>query len=136
MPWQQREHDGVVHDLEARVVAGHQVRRRNTEQLAEDRAQLGQTRQAAVVAAVGTVAVPEIVLTRKREQTVRQIQLFRCRLATGEVQLQLLRLELLVLRGLTLEFGAKFFMAHQPDLGLHRHLGGLSPTRPVGDGKR
>ena len=50
VPCSRHEHDQVVHDLEARVVAGEKIARRDAEQFTEDRTQFGQTGEATVVA--------------------------------------------------------------------------------------
>ena len=113
---QHRVHDDVVHQLEARVVAGEQVGHGDAEQLAEDGAQLGQAMQAAVVAGVGAVTVAEI-FTGKAQQRIGQVELRRRRLAAGEVQAQLLGLQVGVVAGLQLMLCLQFVTAK----GLKRH---------------
>ena len=98
---QHRERHDVVHELQTGVVARDQVGHADAEQLAEDRAQLGQAVQAAVVAGVGALAVLE-VLAGEGQQRIGQVQLRRRRLAAGEVQAQLLGLQIGVVAGLQL----------------------------------
>lgn len=117
-----------MHDLEARVVPGEKVRNGDTQQLAEDGAQFRQTGESAVVAAVGAASVTEITVAGQRQQLCGKVELFRGRLTASQIECELLRLELRVLRALALMLGGEFFMAHQPDLGLDRH-----PERPFTD---
>ena len=113
---QQREHDDVVHHLEAGVVARDQVRHRDAEQLAEDRPQFRQAVQAAVVAGVGAVAVA-VLRARQGQQLVGQVELRRRRLAAGEVQAQLLGLQVGVVAALQLVLRLQFVTAE----GQKRH---------------
>ena len=127
---QHREHHHVVHQLEARVVAGDQVGHGDAEQLAEDGAQLGQAVQAAVVAGVGAVTVAEDPSTGQAQQRVGQIELRRRRLAAGQVEAQLLGLQVGVVAGLQLVLCLQFVTAK----GLKRHR---APSANVEDpGKR
>ena len=78
-----RTRRSVVHHLEAGVVAGDQVLHRDAEQLTEDRPQLGQPVQAAVVAGVGALAVAVVVSPGRLEQAVGQVELLRATACRG-----------------------------------------------------
>ena len=90
---QHREDDEIVHQLEAGVVAGDQVRHRDAEQLAEYGPQFGQAVQPAVVAGVGALLVA-VVVAGQAQQLVGQVELLGARFAAGEVQGQLHSLQL------------------------------------------
>ncbi len=119
---QQREHHDVVHELEAGVVARDQVGHRDAEQVAEDGPQLGQAMQSAVVAGVGSVAVAE-VRPRQTQQVVGQVELLSGRLAAGQVQAQLLGLQVGVVAGLLFVLCLQFVAAER----FKRHGARLSP---------
>ena len=116
---QQRKHHHVVHQLEAGVVARDQIGHRDAEQLAEDGAQFGQSVQAAVVAGVGALAVAVGVFpaARQREQRVGQVELRRRRLAAGQVEAELLGLQIDVVGSLRFVVGLQLMTAE----GLKRH---------------
>ena len=82
-----------MHQLQAGVVAGDQVLHRNAEQLAEDGPQFGQAVLAAVVAGVGALAVA-VVVPGQAQQRVGQIELLAAGLSAGEIERQLLGLQL------------------------------------------
>ena len=91
---EQEVDQAVAHDRQARVAAGHDLIGLDPEQLGEDLAQLAQALEAAVVADVDARGV----LRRRRQpqQGVREVELLRGRLATGQVELQPPGLEVLV----------------------------------------
>jgi hypothetical protein len=112
---------GVVHDGQARVVAGHQLPDRHVEQLGEDLPDLGQARRATVVAAVGPRCVAEVSLAGQAEERVGQVELLRRRLAPRQVQLETGVHELRVRRGhlgvqLVQFFAAEFGQGHGSSL--------------------
>jgi hypothetical protein len=133
-PWrvdaavQQREHHRVVHQLQAGVVAGDQVLHRDTEQFAEDRAQLRQPVQPAVVAGVGAVPVA-VVVAGQGQQPVGQVELFGRRLAARQVQLELLGLQVGVVAPLQLVLGGQLVAAE----GLERHREPFTDEEDQGD---
>ncbi len=87
-----------MHHLQARVVPGDEVLHRDAEQLAEDLPQLGQTVQAAVITGIGAFAIAVGVRFRagQAQQRIGQIQLLGSRLTAGQIQAQLLGLQLCV----------------------------------------
>ena len=117
---EQGEHQRVVHHREARVVAGDDLVDRHLHDLGEDRPQLGQSVQPAVVAGVGALRVL-VVVAGQRQELEREVELLRRRLAAGEVELQpgvlegAIRVELLVVEGLDL-VGGEGCERHDPNL--------------------
>ncbi|SKZ65021.1 Uncharacterised protein [Mycobacteroides abscessus subsp. abscessus] len=77
-----------MHQVEARVTEGDQVVGVDGEQFGEDRAEFRQSADAAVVAAVRAGGVAVVAEAGQRQQLVGEVELFRRRLTTGEIQLQ------------------------------------------------
>ena len=104
-----------MHQLEAGVVSRDQVLHRDAEQLAEDGAQFGQAVQAAVVAGVGALAVAVGILSRsrQRQQRIGQVELRRRRLAAGQVEFELLGLQVGVVGLLRLVLRLQFLTAER-----------------------
>ena len=95
---QQCGNDHVVHDRQARVAAGEQLIDRNREQLGEDLAQLDEPVWSAIVAQVSACRIAIVPIARKAEHCVRQVELGGRRLASREVEREVLRAEFGVLR--------------------------------------
>ena len=86
--------DDLVHHRQARVAARDDLRGVDAEQVGEDLTELGETLEAAVVADVGAGAV--LVTGRQVQQPLGQVELVGAGLAAGEVELEALRLQVLV----------------------------------------
>ena len=85
-----------MHQLQAGVVPRDQVLHRDAEQLGEDGPQSGQAVQPAVVAGVGALGVA-VIVSGQAQQLVGQVELLGARFAAGQIQSQLLGLQLRVI---------------------------------------
>ena len=90
---QQRVDDDVVHDVQAGVSQRQKLRNRDSEQFAEDGTQLREAVGTAVVAHVRALRGGVVMRERQVEQGIRQVELRRRRLAAGEIQLEIARLQ-------------------------------------------
>jgi hypothetical protein len=95
-PVQQRAHHGVVHHRQARGTADHDLCRRSTQHVGEDRLHFGQAVEAAVVAPVAAVAAFVVSFAERDRQFGGQVELLGRRLAASHVQLQALGFERVV----------------------------------------
>ena len=95
-PCDERPHDRVMHELQARVAADHDLCGRHVEQLGKEGLHLGKTVQAAIVAGVGAVGRQKFPWSKVRQETVRQIELLGRRLTPRHVELEPFGLERLV----------------------------------------
>src|SRR6202011_3620135 len=99
-------------------------------------AQLGQAMEAAVVAGVGTLAIP-VVLTGKAQQRIGEIELGRRRLTARQVELEALGLQVgvveLLLIVLCVQFvtteGLKRHRAPSTNVSLRESRGPRAPAR-------
>ena len=113
---EQRVHDCVVHQTEAGIAADDHAIGRHVVDRREQRAQLRQTLQLAVVAAVDR-AGHVVASAGHLQQLVAQIELCRRRLAARQVQLQPAPGEVVVAFADPLVKGAQFVRAQRRELG-------------------
>ncbi len=95
-PLEQREHDSVVHQREAGVIADNDAIRRDVERGRQQCPQFRQSLQCTVIAAVRLVGGSVITLSGQPEQIFAQFQLFQRGFAACEVEREALLFERLV----------------------------------------
>ena len=91
-----RPHDQIVHDVQAGRVPRNDVVDGDSQQVSVDFPNIDDAPQTTVVAAIGAVVGGVVARAGKAEQFIAKVQLFRRRLAAGQVQREVLSLKLVV----------------------------------------
>ena len=91
-----RPHDQVVHDVQAGCVPRDDVLNGNSQQVSVDFPNIDDAAQTTVVATIGAIVGGVVARAGKAEQFIAEVQLFRGRLAAGQVQREVLGLEFVV----------------------------------------
>ena len=91
-----RPHDQIVHDVQAGCVPCDDVVDGDSQQVSVDFPDIYDAAQAAVFAAIGAVVGGVVARAGKAAQFVAKVQLFRGRLAAGQIQREVLSLKLVV----------------------------------------
>ena len=91
-----RPHDQIVHDVQAGCVPRDDGVNGDSQQVSVNFPNIDNASQTTVVAAIGAVVGGVVARAGKAEQFVAKVQLFRGRLAAGQVQREVLGLEFVV----------------------------------------